>query len=338
MRTAIVGCGAMGTVMGAYLAKSGCDVDLVDANEAHVAAMNDKGAHITGCVDVTVPVKAITPRRMEGKYDIVFLLTKQTSNKVVLTNLLPYLNEDSTVCTLQNGVPEAFVADYIGEKRTVGGTVLWGATYVEPGVSELTQDVSKSSCLFEIGEISGEITPRIQAVAEVLRLMGSTQITTSLLDSRWSKLVFNASMSGMSAACGCTFGQVLDNETAYDCLCYIGHEVKLCCEAQGYHLHDEASRVLALGNKALFQESRQFFFDMYDRQRSAKASMLQDLEHDRATEVHMINGYVCKVGDQYGIDTYFNDTVEEIVSKIEAHELPLSMDNLRFFNKSKFLY
>lgn len=338
MRTAIIGCGAMGTVMGAYLTESGCNVDLVDANEAHVAAMNENGAHIIGCVDLTVAVKALTPQQMEGKYDIVFLLTKQTSNEAVLTNLLPYLNDDSTVCTLQNGVPEAFVAQYIGEARTVGGTVLWGATYVGPGVSELTQDVSKSSCLFEVGEVNGEITPRILAVEAVLRQMGPTKITTSLLDSRWSKLVYNASMSGMSAACGCTFGQILDNETAFACLSYLGHEVKLCCEAQGHQLHDDAGRVLALGSREQFRESQQFFFNMYDHQRNAKASMLQDLENNRRTEVHMINGYVCQTGDIYGIDTYFNDTVMEIISKIESRDLPLSMDNLRFFNRSKMKY
>lgn len=60
---------------------------------------------IVGTVDFTVPVKAVTPEQMEGIYDIVFLFTKQTANDVVLPNLLPHLGPDSTVCTLQNGVP-----------------------------------------------------------------------------------------------------------------------------------------------------------------------------------------------------------------------------------------
>ena len=231
MRVAILGCGAMGTVLGAYMTKNGCNVELIDSYEAHVQALNEKGAHIVGTVDFTVPVKAITPGQMEGIYDVVFLFTKQTANDEVLPNLLPHLGPDSTVCTLQNGVPEPFVAAHVGKARTVGGTGLWGATFQEPGVSELTQDLSRNDHLFEIGEMDGTITPRIRQVADVLGYMGPTAVTDSLMASRWGKLINNACMSGMSAACGTTFGGVLDNDKARACLSYLGHEVKQCCEA-----------------------------------------------------------------------------------------------------------
>ena len=66
MRTAILGCGAMGTVLGAFMTKNGCAVEMIDSYEAHVKALNEKGAHIIGTVDMTVPVKAVTPQQMEG--------------------------------------------------------------------------------------------------------------------------------------------------------------------------------------------------------------------------------------------------------------------------------
>jgi 2-dehydropantoate 2-reductase len=78
------------------------------------------------------------------------------------------------------------------------------------------------------------------------------------------------------------------------------------------------------------------FLNMYDGLRPAKASMLQDLEKGLPTEVAMINGFVCETGDQYGIDTPFNDKVVEIVQKIERKELPLSMDNLKYFDGGLF--
>lgn len=145
MRVAILGCGAMGTVMGAYLTQNGCPVDMVDNYQAHVDALNETGAHIVGMVDKRVPVRAMTPEQMEGIYDLVFLFTKQTANNQVLPALLPHLGEHSTVCTLQNGVPEPYVARHVGAGRTVGGTVLWGATFLSPGVSELTQNISKNN-------------------------------------------------------------------------------------------------------------------------------------------------------------------------------------------------
>mgnify|MGYP004670370729 CR=1 FL=1 len=343
MKVAILGSGAMGTVLGAYLSKNGCPVELIDNYQAHVDALNKSGAHIIGTVDMTVPVKAIRPDQMDGIYDIVFLFTKQLANDAVLPLLLPHLGEHSTVCTLQNGVPEPFVANYVGEDRTVGGTVLWGATFIGPGVSELTQDISQSTHLFEIGEIDGSIGSRIKQVADVLGYMGPALVTDGLMDSRWSKLVNNACMSGMSAVCGCTFGEVLDNPVSLACLSYIGHEVKQCCEAEGHKLHPLLSLpytpdCLALRNQEEFYASQKMFLDAYEGLRPAKASMLQDLEKDRPTEVRMIDGYVCQTGKKHGISTPFCDKVVEIVEAIGRKELPLSTENLNLFDANKFPY
>ncbi len=343
MRIAILGSGAMGTVLGAYLTKNGCPVDLIDSYRAHVDALNEKGAHIVGTVDLTVPVRALAPEEMEGIYDLVFLFTKQTANDQVLPALLPHLGRDSTVCTLQNGVPEPYVAGYVGQERTVGGTVLWGATFVGPGQSELTQDITKNDHLFEIGEMDGSIGPRIQAVADVLGHMGRpAKVTDSLMASRWGKLINNACMSGMSAFCGATFGQVLENDKARACLSYLGREVKRCCEAAGYTLptllNQQSPHSLDLAGQAMFDESQRMFLTMYADMHPAKASMLQDLEHGKPTEVRMINGYVSLTGDKHGIDTPFNDAVVEVVSGIEAGKYPLSMANLERLDGALFDY
>lgn len=342
MKVGIVGCGAMGTVLGAFLTKAGQDVVLVDSYLEHVEELNRSGAHIIGSVDMTVPVKAITPEQMEGIYDFIFLLTKQTANDTVLPALLPHLSEKSTVCTLQNGVPEPFVAKYVGDLRTVGGTVLWGATFIKPGVSELTQDITKSDHLFEIGEIDGNIGSRIQEVAGILNGMGHTKITDSLMSSRWGKLVNNACMSGMSAACGCTFAEVLDNPRSLACLCYLGKEVRQCCEAIGLKLPillgEQSPEPLLLQSKEQFENCKTMFLEMYEGLRPAKASMLQDLEKSKLTEVDLINGFVCATGRKEGIPTPFNDMVVEIVHKIERKELELTMDNVKYFNEDLFKY
>lgn len=225
------------------------------------------------------------------------------------------------------------VARYIGKERTVGGTILWGATFEGPGVSRLTQDFSKQEALgglFEVGEPNGTITARIRQVAEVLEHMGTTQIVPNLMEARWFKLMANACMSGMSAACGCTFGQVLESPEASACLCCIGREVKLCCEAAGHRL-PTSQDCLALDTQAKFDQSLRMFHSIYDCQPHAKASMLQDLERGRRTEVRMINGFVCQTGDQYGIDTPFNDAVVQIITQIENGQSTPSLENLKAF-------
>lgn len=342
MKIGILGCGAMGTVMGAYMTKNGLDVELIDSYKEHVDVLNKNGAHIIGSVDMIVPVKAVTPEEMKGIYDLIFLFTKQTVNDTVLKNLLPHLNEKSTVCTLQNGVPEHFVAGYVGEERTLGGTVLWGATFVKPGVSELTQDITKNDHLFEIGAIDGTIGERVNNAAEILGYMGRAKITDTLMASRWGKLINNACMSGMSAACGATFGEILQNEKSRACLSYLAREVKRCCEAEGYKmpilLNEQLPYSCDIKDQEMFNTNQRMFLEMYKDMYTAKASMLQDLEKEKKTEVLMINGYVSSTGDKYNIDTPFNDTVVEIVTKIEKKLLPLSMDNLKYFNDKLFEY
>ena len=103
MRAMIYGAGALGTVLGAYIAKAGVAIDLVNRNKAHVAALRERGAHITGTVDFVQPVSALLPEEMTGRYDIILLMTKQSDNARVVTMLKDYLAEDGVICTCQNG-------------------------------------------------------------------------------------------------------------------------------------------------------------------------------------------------------------------------------------------
>ncbi|QDR80281.1 2-dehydropantoate 2-reductase [Sporomusa termitida] len=340
MRTAILGCGAMGTVLGAYMNKNGHETILIDNYMDHVKALNERGARIIRFADLTVPVRAITPDQMEGKYDLVFLFTKQTVNKEVLTQLLPFLNADSTVCTLQNGVPEPSVAEIVGKERTVGGTVLWGATFIEPGVSELTSDITKDS-LFEIGEMDGVIGDRIKKVAKALEKMGPVIITDNLMGARWLKVMLNSCWSGMSASLGCTFGDIIDNPKASACMSYIAQEAVAICKTVGYTMPpfwgNDVTPMGIIDTEEEFKNSQMIFYNIISNSmRPAKASMLQDLEKGKLTEVGMINGFICDEGKKVGIATPFNDTVVKVVRGIEAGDLPISMDNLKYFDVPRF--
>ena len=79
MRVAIFGAGSLGTVLGAFITKGGVPIDLVNRNLPHIEALKNHGARITGTVDFVQEVSALTPDRMSGKYDIIFLMTKRLS-------------------------------------------------------------------------------------------------------------------------------------------------------------------------------------------------------------------------------------------------------------------
>lgn len=103
-------------------------------------------------------------------------------------------------------------------------------------------------------------------------------------------------------------------------------------------LNEQSPFSLDLIDQAMFDESQSMFTVMYQDMHPAKASMLQDLEKGKQTEVRMINGYVCQTGDKHGIQTPFNDMVVEIVGNIEKGQLPLSMDNINLFPDEWFTY
>ena len=330
MRTAIMGAGSLGTILGAYIARAGRQVDLVDANVEHVKALNENGAKVTGKVEFAAKVKAITPQEMQGVYDTVIYLVKQTFNDVALEQLKGHLDENSVVCTLQNGIPEYSVAKLLGENRVAGGVVGWGASMVGPGVSELT--TAESGLEFDIGEIDGKTTDRILKIKELLELMCPTHILDNLMGVRWNKIIANSAMSGMSAVLGCTFGDILDNPEALLRAKFIANECINVCKASGVHMavrhgYDHGN-LLYFETKSEMLVKDWVFKKIWEPHRKLKASMLQDLEKGIKCEIDYINGTVVEIGEKYGVPTPVNKQVVAIVKAIEAGKLKSQMSNV----------
>src|SRR5690606_9900127 len=336
MRAALIGAGSLGSIIGALMTQGGRPIDLIDANAEHVAALNRDGARITGELELVVPVTALTPQEMSGHYDLVFLLNKQTANDAVLKHLLPFLHSESVVCTLQNAIPEPRVASYVSAARTIGGAVGFGATWIGPGVSQLTTKVeTMRDFAFEIGEIDGEPRPRLAQVQDYLSCVGTTRILPDLMGIRWAKVLMNATFSGMSAALGCTFGEVLDDPRAMRCIAFLADETVRAAHAAGHRMapmqgEDFESFRLASPNDT--EAKFPLIERIWNQHRLLRASMLQDLEKGRDTEIHFINGVVCDTGRQYGIPTPFNDRVVELVVEAQNRRTVPTFSNLSRFD------
>lgn len=321
MRVAIMGAGSLGTIIGAFISEHMDQIELIDVNEEHVQALNKSGATIIGTIEKTIPVRAITPDQMEGIYDVIFLLTKQYFNNEVLTNLKNYMNEESIVCSLQNGVPEESIADIVGKERVIAGSVEFGATYQKPGVSELTSDYNEvKKFAFMIGELNGETTERVKTVKQILYYVGNTVITDNLVGTKWSKLVINASMSGLSAALNCTFGDILNDEKLLEyAIRIIDETVKV-----GHSKNVKFVPIFGLDfNKFIIDENnvnekmKQFKKILLSHSR-LKASMLQDLEKGKQTEIMFINGEIADTTDPS--NTPFNSLIVQLVKEAEKNK------------------
>ena len=333
MRIAIYGAGSLGTILGAYISKAGVAIDLINRNKAHIEALQSQGAQVTGTVQFTQSVTAYTPEQMSGKYDIIFLMTKQQHNVQVVAMLKDYLADDGVLVTFQNGLPEVQIAEILGDERVLGCTVAWGATLQGPGVCELTSEPDALS--FSLGAISPKRSQHFDKVKELLCLMGTVDVEDNFLGTRWSKLLINAAFSGMSAVLGCTFGEAAGPRESRRVVQALIKECIDVCQKGGIRIEPVQGKdiVKLLNYTNPVKKALSFFIIPIAIRKHAKlkASMLQDIEKGKLTEVDAINGAVSAFGRKVGFPTPANDRVVEIIHKIEQGELKPCVENLKYF-------
>ena len=333
-RYAIYGAGSLGTVLGAYITKNGGEIDLINRNRAHVEEINKNGARITGTVEMTVPVKAIAPDQMSGKYDVILLMTKQLQNREVVTFLKDYLAEKGVIVTLQNGLPEPGIAEIVGADRTMGCTVEWGATLSAPGVCTLTSEPDSLS--FHMGKMEGISDEQFSMVKNLLELMCPVHEETNLLGARWSKLLINATFSGLGTVMGGTFDSVSGNKAA--------RKVAIRCMKECIDVGRAAGAVFApVQGKDI---TKLFYYKggfkraigtmlipiAMKKHKNIEPSMLQDLRKGKTCEIDAINGVVCEWGRKCNVSTPINDRIVEIIKKAESGEIKVGPDNVRLFD------
>ena len=333
MRTAIYGAGSLGTILGAYISKAGEPIELINRNKAHINALQTYGAQVVGTTQFTQPVTAYTPAEMSGTYDIIFLMTKQQHNPEVVSMLKDFLAEDGVLVTFQNGLPEVQIAEILGEERVLGCTVAWGATLQSPGICELTSEPDALS--FSLGAISERRNRHFDKVKSLLELMGTVDIEENFIGTRWSKLLINAAFSGMSAVLGCTFGEAAGPKESRKIVQELIKECIDVCRVGGIRIEPVQGKdiVKLLDYNNPIKKAFSFFIIPIAIRKHArlKASMLQDLEKGKLTEVDAINGAVSEYGRKINCPTPANDKVTELIHRIEKGEIKPCFDNLKLF-------
>jgi 2-dehydropantoate 2-reductase len=186
---------------------------------------------------------------------------------------------------------------------------------------------------YDIGEMDGSITERVQAVKAVLDKAGEAHISTNLEGTRWVKLMVNVSMTGLSAALDCTFGDILDNRKASIAAVTILVETLLTAKALDVTMEPmkglDPNLILGIIAEQGEEVTLDVFRMIYERAREQVGSMLQDLRRGIPCEVSTLNGYLSERSAEAGVPTPVNDRVTEIIEGIEAGRYPLSFDNLK---------
>lgn len=307
MRLCVYGAGAMGTSFGALLTEGGYSPDLVTRNRAHVGAMKERGARLTGCTDATVCVSALFPEEMTGKYDVIFLACKQRGNRETAEFLSPFLARDGALVTLQNGLPERALAEVLGKERIYGCALSWGAELTEAGCVRVTSESGYHAALGAYGAGS-----RLKEIEHILS--GAFTVTAgNLTEIRYAKLAVNASFSTLSAISGLPFGTIAKKYKKYALA--LMRETFSVARAAG-------CKELPLNGHDLFRAFGGAFAGVLlpvamKKYAETRSGMLQDLAAGRRCDVDFVAGAVAEEGKRYGVPTPRLSRAVELVHEIE---------------------
>jgi 2-dehydropantoate 2-reductase len=329
----IVGAGAIGGTMGAYLVRAGHDITFVDAVEDHVRAINDRGLTIEGQSETfTVRAPAITPAAMRGPLRMVFLAVKTMHTDIATRQIAPHLASDGAIVSMQNGFNEDRIAAVVGRARTIGAFVNFGADYLEPGRIMY----GGSGALF-VGELDGTISPRVTALVEMLRssFLPNTQGTGNIWGYLWGKNAYGAMLKA-TALVDASIADVLADPAARPAIVNLASEVLAVAAAEGarpegfdgfepsafvFPPHRDARRMTA-SLDALVAFNRKSL--------KAKSGIWRDLAvRKRKTEVEAMVTGVRGAAARHGLQVPLVEAVGRMIGEIEAGTRQMSWDNIR---------
>ena len=307
MRIAILGGGgAMGGLFGGYLARAGNDVTLIDVSKAALQAINADGLSIEekdGSQPV-IRVPASDDPSAVGPVDLIINFVKCYHTEAAIRSATPMMTPETAVLSLQNGWGNApRIASIVGEDKVLVGLTYHSGTLLAPGKVK-----HPGSGMTYIGELTGKPTKRLEGVVAAFRdaKIETTQ-SPRILDEVWKKLALNACTLPTAALLRFFAHELVAFEPAKSEMAAILREVVAVANAQDIALdYDERwAAITGLLEKAV----------------GAKASMLQDVEASRQTEIEVINGAIVDAGKRVGVPTPHNEAMVWMMQAAEGHYL-----------------
>ena len=301
MRVCVVGCGAVGSLFAANLAQL-ADVDVwgYDVSVEHVAAINQRGLRLSGAGDVVGRLHATSDPRELPPCDFGIVATKAMHTGAAIA-ATAHAFAAGAVASVQNGVGnEETIAERVA--RVIRGTTFPAGRVVAPG--HVQWDVKGDTTI-------GPFEPRPAAMDEIRRLAEActragmpTHAVPDARGAQWRKVIFNAATNPVGALTGLTHGQICEDAALRRLVSALVAEGKAVCAAQGIELDADPETLIDHAARP-------------DVAYGHKASMLQDVEARRPTEIDWLNGGVARFGREHGVPTPLNEALAALVKGME---------------------
>jgi 2-dehydropantoate 2-reductase len=304
VRICVVGCGAVGSLFAANLARlDDVEVWAYDLSREHVDAINARGLRLSGAGEVVGQVRATSDAAELPACPFGIVATKAMHTEAAI-RASAHAFADGAVCSVQNGLGnEETLAAHV--PRVIRGTTFPAGRILEPGLVQW--DVKGDTTLGPF-EPSPAPPEEIERLAEACTRAGLP--TAAVDDARgpqWRKVIFNAATNPVGALTGLTHGRVCENAGLRLLVSGLVDEGKAVAHAQGIVLDADPEELIDHAARPDVA---------YDH----KASMLQDVEARRQTEIDYLNGGIARFGREHDVPTPLNEAILALVKGLESSQ------------------
>jgi 2-dehydropantoate 2-reductase len=301
MRVCVVGCGAVGSLFAANLARlEDVEVWAYDLAQEHVDAINANGLRLSGAGEVVGRLRATSDAAELPACELGIVATKAMHTEPAIA-ATAHVFADGAVASVQNGIGnEEVLAAHVG--RVIRGTTFPAGRILEPG--HIQWDVKGDTTI-------GPFEPSPASMDEIERLADActraglpTEAVADARGPQWRKVIFNAATNPVGALTGLTHGRVCEDVPLRALVSGLVDEGKAVAGAQGIVLDADPEELIDHAARPDVA---------YDH----KASMLQDVEARRATEIDYLNGGIARFGREHSVPTPLNDAILALVKGLE---------------------
>src|SRR5215467_5927351 len=289
MKICIVGCGAVGSLFAAHLARAGeAEIWAYDVWKQHTDAIREHGLRLSGAAEFTAKLNATSNPKELPQCDYGIVATKAIHTRNAIAQVSHIFGNNSAVCSVQNGVGnEEIIAEHA--KFVIRGTTFPAGHPIAPG--HIGYDIAGDTW---IGPFEPTQTPmeRVEELAGFMTRSGMN--TIALKDARgaqWTKLIFNASSNPVGALTLLHHGAAARFAPTGQLFADLIAEGEAVANKLGIELHGDPRQLVQKGASAPGKH---------------RASMLQDVMSNRITEVDFMNGAIVKWGEKVGVPTPLN--------------------------------
>jgi 2-dehydropantoate 2-reductase len=312
-RYLIFGTGALGSVFGALLSESGCQVTFIGRGE-HFKAIQKNGLRITGIWgEHYLPAAQINgfvdASKIQEKFSVILLCVKSKHTDHAASQAKPLLEDDGIMISIQNGLNNwETIAKHVGARRTVGGRIIFGAKIPVPGVAEVTVIADKVLLGEPFAAVNRSLLETVDNDLNEAGIPTGLVSADEILAALWVKVLYNSSLNPLSAILEVPYGKLGQSRETREVMRKVIREIFQVMEKKCICVP--------------FEDSEDYYRFFMDKQLPPTAghhsSMLQDISQGRQTEIDALNGAISQYAKELGIKTPYNDFLTSLIKFKES--------------------